>query len=75
MVGKISFVPKKEEIVRKFLVSKKEEDKKEKWLKKHRKKCNKKFVTYCFTYTGIGIATVVRCECGEEIDITDYGRW
>ena len=31
--------------------------------------------TWCFTPTSIGMATNVKCSCGEEIDITNYDEW
>ena len=31
--------------------------------------------TYKFTPTGIGLATIVECACGEECNITDYDIW
>jgi hypothetical protein len=31
--------------------------------------------TWCFTPTGIGTVVKVRCSCGEELDLTDYGSW
>lgn len=75
MFGKFSFNQKEEEIVRKFFVSKEEEYKVLEWLKKHRKKCSEKMVTYCFTPTHIGVSTIVKCDCGKEINITDYSKW
>ena len=32
-------------------------------------------ISYEFTVTGIGVAIVVRCGCGEEEDLTDYASW
>lgn len=32
-------------------------------------------VTYCFTPTHIGVSTIVKCDCGKEINITDYSKW
>jgi hypothetical protein len=32
-------------------------------------------LTYCFTPTGIGMAQIVKCGCGEEINVTDYDQW
>ena len=31
--------------------------------------------TFCFTITGIGVAEVVKCGCGKEINVTDYDSW
>jgi hypothetical protein len=32
-------------------------------------------VTYCITPLGIGQEVRVRCTCGSEEDVTDYGSW
>lgn len=31
--------------------------------------------TYSFTPTGLGVATIIKCACGEEKNITDYESW
>ena len=31
--------------------------------------------TYKFTPTGIGVAIIAECACGEETNITDYDMW
>jgi len=31
--------------------------------------------TFLYTPTTLGIAVTVRCGCGEELNITDYGSW
>jgi len=49
-----------------------------KWLQEHNKTCEKKkhnLLTYKFTPTGIGLAIIVECGCGEEVNITDYKMW
>jgi hypothetical protein len=51
------------------------------WDKNH--KCNMKDnvgaiggrITYSFTLTGLGTITKVKCACGEELDLTEYGEW
>ena len=30
---------------------------------------------FCFTPTGLGVITKVKCACGAEIDLTDYDLW
>ena len=30
---------------------------------------------YCFTPTGIGITCIIKCACGEKLDLTDYEDW
>lgn len=50
------------------------------WLTEHDKTCSVKHnqgaiggrLSYCFTPTSLGIITVVKCACGEEIDISEY---
>ncbi len=32
-------------------------------------------LTYCFTPTGLGTITVIKCVCGEEINVTDFDSW
>ena len=32
-------------------------------------------LTYCFIPTGIGVVKVIKCACGEEINVTDYESW
>lgn len=32
-------------------------------------------LTYSFTGTSLGQIVVVKCGCGEEIDLTDYNMW
>lgn len=31
--------------------------------------------TYRFTPTSLGTVVKVKCDCGEEIDVTDYDNW
>jgi hypothetical protein len=55
------------------------------WLEEHDKTCPFKRpenqgaiggrLTYCFTPTSLGVATSVKCACGEEVNVTDYGSW
>ena len=56
-----------------------------KWKEEHDKTCPCKDpmkqgaiggrLTYQFTPSGVGVATVVKCACGEKIDLTDYESW
>jgi len=32
-------------------------------------------LTYCFSPTGLGDICIVKCSCGEEIDLTEYEKW
>ena len=66
-----------------FPVSKGETDAIEKWSEEH--DCKTRSVaecgaiggrlTYCFTPTGLGIITVVKCACGGQVDVTEYENW
>jgi len=31
--------------------------------------------TFSFTPTGVGTVVVVKCACGEEINVTDFDHW
>jgi len=56
-----------------------------KWKERHNKTCPFKNpmkqgaiggrFTYSFCPTGVGVTTVVKCACGEKIDLTDYDNW
>jgi len=32
-------------------------------------------ITYAFTPTSLGVVTIVKCACGEKLDLTDYDCW
>ena len=32
-------------------------------------------LTYCYTPTSLGMIIVIRCECGDKIDVTNYENW
>ncbi len=32
-------------------------------------------ITFCFTPNSLGMCTVIKCACGEEIDLTDVSGW
>lgn len=32
-------------------------------------------ITYEFTPTGLGLITVVRCACGDKINLTNFENW
>lgn len=53
------------------------------WIDEHDKTC-KCFhkqgaiggrLRWCFTPTSIGVAIIVECACGEEVDLSDYDSW
>lgn len=31
--------------------------------------------TYCFSPTSLGYSVVLKCHCGQEIDVSDYENW
>lgn len=53
------------------------------WRREHDKTCKNKYgvgaiggrTTFCFTPTGLGNIVVVKCACGEEINLTDVSDW
>ena len=52
------------------------------WLAQHKDFCTVTdggaaggSLTYQFTPTGIGMATIVECACGQSVNITDYEQW
>lgn len=67
----------------KFEISGEELKKYKEWYEEHNKSCplyqNVGAIggrlKYSFVPTGLGIVIVVRCSCGEELDLTDYENW
>jgi len=49
------------------------------WRKEHDKVCRLRESsgrwTFEFTPTGVGDVTIVRCGCGEKVNLTRYGDW
>jgi hypothetical protein len=62
-----------------FETSELEQERIDKWIKKHKKKCYRsdagRFVTYSFTPRAIGTIVKVKCSCGKEKDVTDVDNW
>ena len=68
-----------------FNLTDEQRSKYQEWLKEHDKEClytNPEAqgaiggrITYCFTPTGLGVITSIRCACGGSIDLTDYENW
>jgi len=65
-----------------FEIPDKEADKSEVWRIKHKKVCEITDVgaiggrwTWSFTQTGLGCIMILKCACGEKIDLTDYENW
>jgi hypothetical protein len=67
-----------------FKLNEKEEQTSREWIKEHRESCtidvDAGFTavaphSYKFTQTGIGAAVSIECECGESVNVTDYGSW
>lgn len=66
-----------------FTLDEVQDKKLDEWLKQHNQEC-KYYHTqgasggrlqFIFIPTNIGLITKVRCECGNEIDLTDYDMW
>ena len=73
-----------------FTISGKEVENFEDWLEEHDKSCRfaeskmpkngipplgwARF-TYMFSPTSMGFTIKVKCQCGEEVDITDFDSW
>ena len=52
------------------------------WLKEHNKVCQTKDVgaiggrfTFSFTPTAVGCALIIKCACGEKIDLSHSEEW
>jgi len=65
-----------------FTIPEKESKIAENWISKHKMVCRIKDVgaiggkyTWSFTQTSLGCITILKCACGEEIDLTDYRDW
>lgn len=64
-----------------FTVHEKEEKAMKEWVAQHRPVCTARIGTiggrlsYCFTPTSIGVIFKIKCNCGQEIDVTDYESW
>lgn len=63
-----------------FSIDDKDKKRIEDWWKLHRCKTNQETaidgkLTFCFTPTGLGIVSMVKCECGIEFDFTNYKEW
>jgi len=65
-----------------FVVPDKDIDKYAAWWKEHKEVCTVKEVgaiggrfTFSFTQTGLGCISVVKCACGEKLDLPDYESW
>jgi len=66
------------DIISTFDINRREYNKLTKWLKKHVKTCKTRknsLLTYCFQPTGIGNIIKVKCDCGEEVNLTDVSLW
>lgn len=45
------------------------------FIEQHKTVCDKDITIEYSTASGIGRNTWVKCSCGQEKDITDYGAW
>jgi len=66
----------------KFSLTEEEENKYKTWVKEHNKICPIKDtgaiggrISFQFTPTSLGLITIVKCACGEELNLTDYKGW
>ena len=73
-----------------FTISPGEQSQLDEWLVEHNKTCEYYDdgtqasnpcgaiggrLSYCFTPTGLGLITVVKCMCGEELNTTEFEAW
>ena len=64
-----------------FELDKKQSEDFEIWNNKHQCKLKENCgaiggrLTFSFTPNGLGVITVVKCACGEKIDLSDYENW
>ncbi len=68
-----------------FKLDEKELTEYRKWIEEHDKTCPHADpmkqgaiggrLTYTFTPTSLGVITIVKCACGEEINLTDTDSW
>jgi hypothetical protein len=65
-----------------FTVPDEQADASRKWRKEHNKVCKIEDVgaiggkfTWSFTPTSLGCILVLKCICGEKLDLTDYDNW
>jgi len=65
-----------------FTVPDEDEVKANKWVRDHKKVCKVTDVgaiggkyTWSFTQTSLGCITILKCACGEEINLTDFESW
>jgi len=64
-----------------FVIPDEEADKSRIWRQEHNKVCQKDAgtiggkYTWSFTQTGLGCIIILKCMCGEELNLTDYENW
>ena len=58
-----------------FHMNTKEEKAYESFKNHSRKSPGPHTITVCFNQIGIGVGIRVKCSCGREKNITDYGSW
>jgi len=65
-----------------FTITAKESETASDWIKNH--KCAQRghypgpiggTISFCFTETTIGTIVVVKCGCGQELNLTDFSNW
>ena len=61
---------------RTFSLNRVEVERAHSWLVEHKEKCQRLRITVSFsTSSGIGMAVTIKCDCGEECNVTDYDSW
>lgn len=46
------------------------------WMERHVDDCKiHRYSLLTSHASGIGESVYIKCECGEQLDLTDYGRW
>ena len=64
-----------------FVVCDKDTEKSKEWQEEHKKVCHVDVgaiggrFTWSFTQTGLGCITVLKCACGEKLNLTDFESW
>lgn len=63
-----------------FHVSKQQREAASKWFEEHRKDHGQITAiggayTWCFTPTSLGVATSIKCSCGDTLNISNYSEW
>lgn len=60
-----------------FVISQSERRAANEWMLVHKCAHRDKYrsITWMFTTTGIGTVVELKCSCGAQVDVSDYGSW